>query len=72
MLRAKIAGSTDGAFSAYTLDGPPERIIASGFFALTCAAVIEDGTISEKISASRTRRAINWAYCAPKSTTRTP
>jgi hypothetical protein len=47
MFRAKIAGSTNGAFSAYTLDGPPERMIASGLFALTCAAVIDDGTISE-------------------------
>jgi hypothetical protein len=47
MFRAKIAGSTEGAFSAYTLEGPPERIIASGFFALTCSAVINDGTISE-------------------------
>ena len=47
MFKAKIAGSIEGAFSAYTLDGPPERIIASGFFALTWAAVIDDGTISE-------------------------
>ena len=47
MFNAKIAGSTDGAFSAYTLDGPPERIIASGFLALTSAAEIDDGTISE-------------------------
>src|SRR5260370_36415811 len=29
------------------------------------------GTISEYTCASRTRRAINCAYCAPKSTTRT-
>jgi hypothetical protein len=29
------------------------------------------GTISEKTCASRTRRAISCAYCAPKSTTRT-
>jgi hypothetical protein len=47
MFKAKNAGSTEGAYTAYTLDGPPERIIASGFFALTWAAVIDDGTISE-------------------------
>ena len=47
-------------------------MIASGFFALTSAAVIDDGTISEKTFASRTRRAMSCAYCAPKSTTKTP
>ena len=47
MFRAKIAASIEGAFSAYTLDGPPERIIASGLLALTSAAVIDEGTISE-------------------------
>jgi hypothetical protein len=36
-----------GALSAYTLEGPPDKIIADGFFALTSAAVIDDGTISE-------------------------
>ncbi len=44
---AKIAGSTLGAFSTYTDEGPPERMMASGFFAVTSAAVMEDGTISE-------------------------
>ena len=47
IFNANIAGSIEGAFCAYTLEGPPERIIASGFFALTCAAVIDEGTISE-------------------------
>jgi hypothetical protein len=36
-----------GAFSAYTLDGPPDKIIALGFFSLTSSALIVDGTISE-------------------------
>src|SRR5579863_4275398 len=36
-----------------------------------CSGVTECGTISEWTCASRIRRAINWAYCAPKSTTRT-
>jgi len=40
--------------------------------ARTWAAVIVEGTISLKTLASRTRRAINWAYWAPKSTTSTP
>ena len=39
--------SNCGAFSAYTLDGPPDRMIAAGDFASISAADIEDGTISE-------------------------
>src|SRR5664279_5618967 len=65
------ATSTCGAFSAYTLDGPPDRITAAGDFATISAALIVDGTISEYTLASRTRRAISCAYWAPKSTTRT-
>src|SRR5471030_668852 len=42
-----------------------------GFFAVTSAAVMVCGTISLYTFASRTLRAINCAYCAPKSTTRT-
>ena len=37
----------------------------------TSAAVMRWGTISEYTASSRTRRAISWAYWAPKSTTRT-
>ena len=37
----------------------------------TSLAVMRWGTISEYTCASRTRRAINWAYWAPKSTTKT-
>ena len=57
---------------AYTLDGPPERMIASGAIFLTSLAVIDEGAIWLKTFASRTLRAINCAYCAPKSTTKTP
>ena len=46
-------------------------MIALGALAVTSAAVIDEGTISEKTFASRTRRAINCAYCAPKSRTST-
>src|SRR3954452_23137804 len=35
------------------------------------AAGMVGGTISEETTSSRTRRAISWAYWAPKSTTRT-
>src|SRR5215467_10822675 len=60
-----------GAPGAYTEDGPPDRMIADGFLASISAAGIVDGTISEYTWHSRTRRAMSWAYCAPKSTTRT-
>lgn len=43
----------------------------AGFFAAISAAVMSCLTISENTCASRTRRAISCAYCAPKSTTRT-
>ena len=46
-------------------------MIAFGFRASISSTGIECGTISEYTFASRTRRAINCAYCAPKSTTRT-
>src|SRR5436190_22529406 len=63
--------SMRGALSAYTDAGPPERINACGFRARTSCAVIVCGTSSEYTLASRTRRAISWAYCPPRSTTRT-
>ncbi len=66
-----MAGSMDGAPSAYTEAGPPERMIPAGWRAATSSAEMVLGTISLWTWASRTRRAISWAYCAPKSTTRT-
>src|SRR5215207_6547036 len=65
------SASTWGAPSAYTLDGPPDRMIALGRRAIISATGIVCGTISEYTFASRTRRAISCAYCAPKSTTST-
>ena len=44
---------------------------ADGWRRRISSAVIRLGTISENTSSSRTRRAMSWAYCAPKSTTRT-
>src|SRR6478735_4320938 len=69
--RSKIASSRCGAPSSYTLDGPPESTMPDGRLAAISAAVTVWGTISEYTLASRTRRAINCAYCAPKSTTST-
>src|SRR3981081_4025600 len=65
------AGSIEGAPSVYTLDGPPDRMIAAGLFASISSTVAVCGTTSEYTWASRTRRALSWAYSAPKSTTRT-
>src|SRR6478735_11019924 len=45
--------------------------MACGSLALMSSTVAVCGTTSENTRASRTRRAISWAYCAPKSTTRT-
>src|SRR3954453_17476356 len=67
----KIERSTAGAPAAYTDEGPPERINAAGLRASISATGIVCGTISEWTRASRTRRAMSWAYWAPKSTTRT-
>src|SRR3954470_9122054 len=46
-------------------------MIAFGRLASISATGIDDGTISLNTLHSRTRRAMSWAYCAPKSTTRT-
>ncbi len=45
--------------------------MAWGSLALISSMVAVCGITSENTRASRTRRAINWAYWAPKSITRT-
>src|SRR5215207_77274 len=65
------AASMDGAWSTCTDAGPPERMIPFGRRASISDSGIVRGTISEYTCASRTRRAISCAYCAPKSTTST-
>ena len=60
-----------GRPAAYTEAGPPDRMMALGLRASISAAGMVAGTISEYTWHSRTRRAISWAYWAPKSTTRT-
>ena len=46
-------------------------MIAFGRRATISSTVAVCGMISEYTRASRTRRAISWAYCAPKSITST-
>src|SRR5215218_1665356 len=65
------AALIDGAWSTWTDAGPPERMIPRGRRASISSKGIVRGTISEYTCASRTRRAISCAYCAPKSTTST-
>src|SRR5262245_9538569 len=64
-------GSIEGASSTWTDAGPPERMMPFGRRASISDSGIVRGTISEYTCASRTRRAISCAYCAPKSTTST-
>ena len=71
MSSSKMPGSMDGASSAYTLAGPPDRMMAAGASSRTSSAVMSHGTISEYTRKSRTRRAISCPYWAPKSTTMT-
>ena len=56
---------------SYTLDGPPERISASGSSSRTRSAVTSCRTIRANVCCSRTRRAMSWTYCEPKSRTST-
>ncbi len=44
---ANMAGSVGGASAAYTLDGPPDRMMALGCRAISCATGVVCGTISE-------------------------
>src|SRR5215207_3132449 len=69
--RSNTAGSSCGAPSSYTLDGPPDSTMACGSLALISSMAAVCGMTSEYTRASRTRRAISCAYCAPKSTTST-
>src|SRR5699024_2047969 len=69
--RSTTLASKFGAASSLTLEGPPESTMASGFFAANSDAGASWAMISEYRPASRMRRAMSWAYWAPKSTTRT-
>src|SRR5881227_1878059 len=65
------ASSIVGAPSTCTDFGPPLKMMPLGLRASMSAIGMSRGTISEYTCASRTRRAISCAYCAPKSTTST-
>src|SRR5262249_31245142 len=52
---------------SYTLAGPPEKMRPRGLNSATRAAVKSCRTSCPKTFCSRTRRAISWPYCAPKS-----
>ncbi len=66
-----MEGSTWGAFLSYTLDGPPERIIAGTFFLFSSSAVMVCGKISEYTFCSLIGRALSCVYLDPKSRTAT-
>src|SRR3954449_7694523 len=65
------SGSSFGAPSAYTDAGPPERISPFGPRARTSSTPTWCGSSSENTPHSRTRRAMSWEYCPPKSRTTT-
>ena len=61
---SNTAGSSEGASSAYTLDGPPDRIRATGSLARISSTVAVCGSPQETC-ASRPR-AMSCAYWAPE------
>src|SRR6266480_7880161 len=64
---SSIAGSASGTLSPYTEFGPPLKMMPVGFQSRIHSTVRLGGWISEYTRASRTRRAINWVNCEPKS-----
>src|ERR1043165_1047175 len=68
--RSNSSAAHFGAPASDTLFGPPERMIPTGFFALSVSSGVLNGTTSEYTDSSRSRRAISCVYCEPKSRTR--
>ena len=68
---AKISDGARGLPASGTEAGPPDRITAFGLSRANASAAFENGWISQKTPASRTRRAISCVTCEPKSTMRT-
>src|ERR1019366_6427032 len=64
---AKIFLSDNGAFLAYTLDGPPDKRMPLGASAAISTAGVSWPRMTEYTLHSRMRRAITWVYCDPKS-----
>ena len=53
----------DGAFTSYTLDGPPERITPLGFIWLVTESHVDEAdTSNEYTLSSRILLAIKWLY----------
>src|SRR5208337_3416888 len=69
---ASTAGSHFGASLSYTELGPPDKIIPAGSSLRISPSVVVHGNIALNTCCSRTRRAINWVYCPPKSSTTIP
>src|ERR1039457_4308088 len=64
---AKIFLSGNGAFLAYTLDGPPDKMMPRGASAAISTAGVSWHRMTEYTLHSRMRRAITCVYCDPKS-----
>src|SRR5512133_795419 len=56
-----------GGCASVTDSGPPDRMMPRAPNARTSASLMSHGWISQYTPLSRTRRAINWVYWAPKS-----
>ena len=69
--RGRIPPDSVAVPSAYTLAGPPDSTMACGSRALMSSTLAVWAITSEYTLASRRRRAMSGAYCAPKSTTNT-
>src|ERR1700694_5127491 len=67
----RASGSTCGAPASYPLPAPPPRINPTGARFYNSDQGVVPGTSSQYTFASRTRRAISWLNCDPKSRTRT-
>src|SRR6266851_2013482 len=65
------SGSTCGAPGSLTLAGPPLRMRPAGSRCFSSDHGVVPGTSSQYTLASRTRRAISWLNCEPKSRTST-
>src|SRR3984957_3479359 len=68
---AKTSAGARGLPASGTDAGPPDRSTAFGFSRAKASEACENGWISQKTPASRTRRAISCVTCEPKSTMRT-
>src|SRR6202050_5057951 len=64
---SNTAAGARGGWESVTDSGPPDRITPRGAKSRTAAEEISQGWISQYTPLSRTRRAMSWVYCAPKS-----